>query len=242
MPDIDPTLLLSLAAVFLAALTHGLAGFGYALVAMPLLVLWMDIRAAAPLVALLTVTTNALFLAGLRKSLVPGRIVRLLAGALLGVPLGILFLRHGDPGILGLTLGVVLIVYSLRALFVKRRPPGMGRQAAVLLGIVSGFLGGAINTGGPPAVIYITAQPWSKREIHATLQFYFILVGGLIVLGHALTGLTTAATLRMYGVLLPASLAGCAAGYALHRKVGQEAYHRLVYSLLLALGILMLWR
>ena len=78
--------------------------------------------------------------------------------------------------------------------------------------------------------------------MHVTLQFYFILVGSLVVLGHALSGLTTAATLRTYGALLPVSVAGCGAGYALHRKVGQEAYRRLVYLLLLALGILMLWR
>jgi uncharacterized membrane protein YfcA len=148
MPDIDPTLILSLAVIFFAALTHGLSGFGSALVAMPLLALWMDIRDAAPLVALLTLTINAVFLAGLRKSLVAGRVFGLLAGAALGVPLGIVFLRHGDPRLLELVLGAVLILYSLQALFMKavRR---IGRGGALVVGAASGFLGGAMNIAGP---------------------------------------------------------------------------------------------
>jgi len=238
----DPTLLLSLAVVFFAALTHGLAGFGAALVAMPLLVQWMDIRAATPLVALLTLTINAVFLAGLRKSLVPGRITVLLAGALIGVPAGILFLRFGDPRLLEVVLGVILVLYSLQALIVKRSSASVGRAGGVLLGAASGFLGGAMNVAGPPAVVYTASQGWTKEETHVTMQFYFILAGAMIVAGHAVSGLTTAATLRQYGVLLPACLAGCGAGYALHRKIGQETYRRLVYLLLLALGILMLWR
>jgi uncharacterized membrane protein YfcA len=78
--------------------------------------------------------------------------------------------------------------------------------------------------------------------MHVTLQLYFLLAGVMIASGHAISGLTTGATLRMYGALLPACLAGCGAGYALHRRVSRDLYRRLVYLLLLALGILMLWR
>jgi uncharacterized membrane protein YfcA len=242
MPDIDPTLLLSIAVIFFAALTHGLAGFGAALVAMPLLVQWMDIREATPLVALLTLTINAVFLAGLRKSLVPGRIIVLLAGALFGVPVGILFLRLGDPRLLEIILGGVLVLYALQAFIAKRGPQGIGRRGGVLLGALSGFLGGAMNIAGPPAVVYTASQGWTKEEMHVTLQFYFIVAGIMIASGHALSGLTTAATLRMYGVLLPACLAGCGAGYALHKRISRDVYRRLVYLLLLVLGILLLWR
>lgn len=242
MPDFDPTILLAVAVVFFAALTQGLAGFGAALVAMPLLVQWMDIREATPLVALLTLTINAVFLAGFRRSLVPGRIAVLLGGALLGVPPGILFLRSGDPGMIEVVLGAVLVLYSLQALLVKSRPEGIGRAGAVFLGAASGFLGGAMSVAGPPAVVYTASQEWTTEEMHVTLQFYFITAGVLIAAGHALSGLTTTATLRMYGVLLPACLAGCGAGYALHRRVSRDLYRRLVYLLLLVLGILLLWR
>jgi len=93
-----------------------------------------------------------------------------------------------------------------------------------------------------PAVVYTASQPWTKEEVHVTLQFYFILAGALIASGHALSGLTTGQTVRSYVLLLPALVTGCAAGYALHRRVSQDLYRRLVYVLLLALGIMLLWR
>ena len=99
-----------------------------------------------------------------------------------------------------------------------------------------------MNVAGPPAVVYAASQEWPKEEVHVTLQFYFIVAGVMIAAGHALSGLTTPETLRWYGILLPPCLAGCGAGYALHRRVGGKLYRRLVYLLLFVLGILLLWR
>ncbi len=241
MPDIYVTFLFASAVIFLAALTHGLTGFGSALVAMPLLVLLMDIRDVTPLVALLTLTINAIFLVGLRRALVAHRIMGLLGGAVLGVPPGILFLRYGNPRHLEIALGAVLILYALQALTGKTAR-AIGTRGALLLGVFSGFLGGVVNLAGPPAVVYTASQPWTKEEVHVTLQFYFILAGIMIASGHALSGLTTGQTVRSYVLLLPALVTGCAAGYALHRRVRRDLYRRLVHVLLLALGIMLLWR
>lgn len=94
--------------------------------------------------------------------------------------------------------------------------------------------------GGPPAVVYLSAQPWKKEEVHASLQLYFFLAGPMIVVFHLLSGLTTGLVIRWYVLLLPALVAGSAAGLALHRRVSGETYRKLVYLLLLVLGILIL--
>jgi uncharacterized membrane protein YfcA len=236
----EPSFLYTWAVVFLAALVHGAAGFGAALVAMPLLVLVMDVRDATPLVAILTLTVNALLLGALRRDFEIRRLLPLCLGALAGIPAGILFLRYGPRSFLELLLGLVLISYALHGLVSRRRPPPTGRKGAFLFGLASGFVGGAINTGGPPAVIYMSSQPWRKEEVHASLQFYFLLVGFLVVAGHALSGLTTAATMNTYVTLLPALSAGSAAGYLAHRRVSADSYRTMILVLLLVLGILMI--
>jgi uncharacterized membrane protein YfcA len=237
--------MIAAAVVFLAALTHGLAGFGAALVAMPLLVMVMDIKIVTPLVALLTLTVNTLFLVRFRRSLRPGRVVPLLPGAAVGVPIGIFLLKNADPRPLELLLGGVLVAYAVFSL--RRRhggdsPAALGRPWALFLGLCSGCLGGAINTGGPPAVAYVVSQPWSKEEIHASLQFYFFLSGIFVVAAHALSGLTTAATVRYYFLMLPALMAGSAVGSVLHRRTSGDLYRKVVFSLLLLLGALLLVR
>lgn len=242
LPTVESSLLYCAAVVFFAATAHGLTGFGSALIAMPLLLLRLDIRTAAPLVALLTLTVNLAFLFRFRGALDPRRALPLLGGAAAGVPPGILFLRRGNPRLLEIALGIVLTSYSLHALFIRRRIQPVGGRGGFFLGTLSGILGGAINTAGPPAVVYTASQPWSKEEIHVTLQLYFFLAGLMIAAGHYLSGLTTGAVFRQYALLLPALLPGCALGYALHTKVSQDLYRRLVYVLLAVLGVILLVR
>ena len=62
----------------------------------------------------------------------------------------------------------------------------------------------------------------------------------MIVVFHLLLGLTTGPVVRWYLLLLPALVAGSAAGLALHRRVSGDVYRKLVCLLLLALGILLL--
>ena len=41
----------------------------------------------------------------------------------------------------------------------------------------------------------MTSQPWRKEEIHASLQFYFLIVGVLVVAGQASVALCEPCTL-----------------------------------------------
>ena len=41
---------------------------------------------------------------------------------------------------------------------------------AVLVGLSSGMLSGALNEGGPPVVIFLALQGWSKDRVKAGLQ------------------------------------------------------------------------
>jgi uncharacterized membrane protein YfcA len=240
MPEISIALVMASAVIFAAAFVHGLSGFGSALVAMPLLALLLPIRTVAPLVALLTLTQNAWLLLLQRRSVSTGKIVPLIAGALAGIPFGVVFLAKVDEGIVTLALGVSLTAYALFSLLRERPLPVSGNWWGAFMGLLSGCLGGAFNGGGPPAVVYLSAQPWKKEEVHASLQLYFFLAGPMIVVFHLLSGLTTGPVVRWYLLLLPALVAGSAAGLALHRRVSGDVYRKVVYLLLLALGILLL--
>jgi uncharacterized membrane protein YfcA len=226
--------------LFLAAAVHGLSGFGSALVAMPLLALYVDLRFSAPLVALSTVTINMLLLVPHRRKLSIGRVLPLLAGAAAGVPLGVIFLRTADETITRTALGVFLLLYGGASLWTRGAVPILSRGWGYVFGVFSGCLGGAFNTGGPPAVVYISSQRWEKEEVHAALQLYFMIVGLLVAASHAVAGLTTPAVLQGYVYSLPALLAGCAVGYGLHRRVGAETFRRIVFAMILLLGVLLL--
>lgn len=241
MPEPASTYLFAGAAVFAAALVHAVAGFGAALVAMPLLAAVLSVRVVSPAVALLTLTLNLMLLWRVREEFAPGGIAPLVAGAAVGIPIGVLFLSRAGERAMTVALGTVLVLYALVSL-ARTRPIPLARGGGVAMGLLSGALGGAFNAGGPPAVVYLSSREWRKGEIYASLQLYFALIGLLIVISHALAGLTTPEVLRLYALCLPFLATGSAAGYALHRRTEPRLYRRLVFGLLLLLGAFMIAR
>ncbi len=85
--------------VFFAAALQTLAGFGFALLVMPLLTLLLGIKTAAPLVALVGFSLYLINLLRYRRGLVWRETLQLLLPALLGVLVGVQLLRTFDENL-----------------------------------------------------------------------------------------------------------------------------------------------
>ena len=73
--------------------------------------------------------------------------------------------------------------------------------------------------------------------------FGFGLTGGLAVItAHALTGLTTGLVLHYFLLSAPVVIAGVYIGSLLYDRIDTGAYLKLLHYLLLAMGILMIWK
>ena len=94
--------------VFFAIFTQTLAGFGLALVSMPLLVLVIDIQVASPLVALIGIVAEIVLLARYRDNLQIQTIWRLAIASIVGVPIGVILLSQVDGDLILMVLGVVI--------------------------------------------------------------------------------------------------------------------------------------
>jgi uncharacterized membrane protein YfcA len=93
--------------MLIATMVKALFGFGEALVAMPLLTLFMGVRTATPLVALMTTTTTGALVWQNRRNVELGSVWRLIVAAVVGVPIGVYFLRVVPEMIVTRGLGIV---------------------------------------------------------------------------------------------------------------------------------------
>src|SRR5581483_4087673 len=100
------------AIILLAAFTESVSGFGSALVAMAYLPLLIGIQPAVPLVALVSLALEVILLLYYRQAIKLQAIRRVILGSLLGIPLGIFFLRGVDEKIVLGLLGIVLVSYA----------------------------------------------------------------------------------------------------------------------------------
>lgn len=236
------TLAAALAVVFVAGLVQGLAGFGSALVAVPLLALVLPLETVVPLMALIALVMSGMNVAHLRRSVRLRPLGPLLAGYALGTPLGLYFLvRAPQDWVLG-ALGVLLTVYGGWSLAGWDPRGGLLRRNGLALGVASGALGAAFSTNGPPVILHVASQDWDHREKKATLSLFFFASSAITATAHGASGLTTAAVLYWALATLPALVLGTLAGITLYRRLSGHDYRRLTFALVLVMGLVLVAR
>ncbi len=223
-----------------AAFVRSTFGFGDALLAMPILTMLIGVTTATPLVALVALPVVIVIVVTSWRRIEVTSMRRLAAGAALGIPIGALLLENAPERLLTGVLGVVLIVFGLYRLTSPRLPELAERRWAVPFGFVSGCLGGAYNTGGPPVVVYGALRRWSPARFRATLQGYFLFTTVLIVVSHGAAGLWNDRVLQHAAYSTPVALVATWVGGVVNRRFDPSAFERYLSLLLIALGVLLL--
>lgn len=225
--------------IFISTLIRSAFGFGNALIAMPLLVLILGVKTAAPLVALVGIIIALVMLLRERRELDFKAAIYLILSTLAGIPLGLFFLKSTPEYIVKMILGLVLIGFGLYNLFGLRLPPLKKGYLVFPFGFIAGILGGAYNTNGPPVVIYGVMRGWSKERFRATLQGYFLISSALIVIGHGISGLWTRSTLIYFLGSIPVVVLAVLLGSWIVHKIQGEKFNRAVNLFLVVVGFLM---
>jgi uncharacterized membrane protein YfcA len=237
MPD-AVLLALFAAATFLGAFVAGLAGFAFGLVAAAI---WLHIL--TPLQVATLIVCYGLIVQGwavwkLRHALDGRRLLPLVIGGQLGIPIGVELLRWLPAADMRAAIGVVLVAFSLYSLLrPKLRPID---KAGPLLdggaGIASGIVGGATGLAGILPTIWAGLRGWTKDEQRAVFQpvAVAIFAGCLVWLGG--TRSFDRSTLLLFLAGLPALFAGNWLGLRLYGRLDEAGFRKVVLGLLLLAG------
>ncbi|MFP5232957.1 MAG: sulfite exporter TauE/SafE family protein [Acidobacteriota bacterium] len=229
--------------VFFATLVRSSFGFGEALIAVPLLALFMPVNVAAPLVVLLSISIAAMVVAQDWREIHLSSAAGLLAATVFGVPLGLLLLTHAPQGWVKGFLGVFLLLFASYSLLAKdglTLEEHHHRSALLLAGFLAGIFGGAYGMNGPPLVIYGALRRWSPRQFRATLHAYFLPASLLGMVGFWSAGLWTRAVTREYLYSLPAMLPAILLGRMINQRIPGTTFLKYVYGGLLLIGLTLL--
>lgn len=225
-----------------AGFLQGLTGFGFGLIALPLLSLFLPIQTIVPLVIMLALFINLTLAIQLRHSVRLKIIATLFIGTLPGIPLGIYMLKQVPSTYLAILVGVLMVSFTTYQLFVKPIPRTLGLPVTLFAGLSSGILTGSLSTGGPPVIVYTAMQPWTKDQAKGTLASYFLVSGVAAVAAHAASGIITADVMTHFAYMLPAMLIGVYSGMYAYKRISDHGYRKLAIILVLLLGIMMIAR
>lgn len=231
-----------LAVIFVATFIRSAFGFGEALVAVPLLALYLPLKVAAPLAVLISITIAAVVVAQDWRRIHFRSTGWLFASTLLGIPLGFLLLTSTHQRAVKVVLALVILAFSLYSLL-GRRPPELKTDSAPWLvgcGFCAGVLGGAYGMNGPPLVIYGAMRRWSAQHFRATLQGYFLPASIVGMASYWAGGLWTRTVTHYFLLCLPVLWPAIWLGRAVNHRLHGDHFLRYVYLGLMAIAVLLL--
>lgn len=217
------------------------AGFGFAMISVPLLTIFFPVKEA---VALQFPFCMGLFMYQAwhyRKHFSWPLLHPLLLGTVIGVFVGTFFLHYLPEALLKRILAlfiILIVIYNLisarQSFKVKRfEGPWFGR----ICGFISGSFLGAYNLGGPPVVMYFRTITNNPLRAKSYLSSFFSILYVLLAVVYGATGMFTLQGLRTTFLYLPAVVLGSATGFWVFHRASSSIYNIVIDVALLMISV-----
>jgi uncharacterized membrane protein YfcA len=227
--------------IFCAYIVFGLAGFGTALIAAPLLSLYIPISKIIPLLALLDFSASAITFFQVRKQIYWSELKQLVPSMVVGSLIGASILLYTHPNFLVPFLGIFIIGYSIYSLIFYSSIYHFNKWASVPFGVIGGVFSALFGSGGFLYAIYLIGRLETKESIGATQNFMlkcstltrtilFFLAGVYSNKQFILTTLS----------LSPAMVMGLYIGRHITLKLSKEHFIRIIHCIVLGSGLFLL--
>ncbi len=224
-------------AIAAAGLVRGFTGFGSALIIMPMASSVLDPFAA---LAFLTVVEFWGPLPNLRAALrvgAPREALLLLAGAAVGLPLGLWGLSMLDPAIFGWSVSVIVLIL-LGLVMSGWRYAGTLRPAGIVgVGGIGGFLGGIAGVPGPPVIMLYMASSLPVAVIRANFLLYLLGIDLLMIAVFVSAGLLDVLAITVGVLCVPLYMAANVLGARLFDPGAERLFRAVAYIVIAAAAI-----
>jgi uncharacterized membrane protein YfcA len=217
--------------VTVAACAQMVSGFGFALMAVPLMGLAIDLKTAV-VVSTICGTASNTYQAINDGHHRDARLVRLLTVAsFLGMPFGLVMLDRVDIDVLRVGIGGFVLVALVAVVRSDVATPVGGKT------LVSGVLATSTSTNGPPLVLLLRSRGLSPEVFRATINTVFSIVSFVSIAMFAIGGKLTGEALVGTLVAVPGLGLGMYMGARLRGLVSPDVFWRIVAALLTATAI-----
>lgn len=220
-----------------SAFVQAFTGFGFALIATPILFFFIDPKIAI----VLMVCTGAFVTAALStiywKQIEFKRALYLSAGSLIGTPIGSYLLSLLSPAHIKIMVGCVVIVLSL--LLMANRFPYLRpfRFWHLTIGGIGGLLTASTSMGGPPLVLFLLSQNLTKNNFLGTISATGCIASLFSIVLFATMGLIDREILKLSAASLPMLALGLFLGTKALKKIDNKRFRYLAILIVLASAI-----
>lgn len=242
---LDTTAPLALAgtalALLAAAILRSFAGFGFALVAVPLTSMALPPSRSVPVVFLLQLIIGALDTARHYRSFDRSFITMALV-ACATTPLGVYLLAIASPGMARLTIAVMMLCGVMLLWRPRLLPLHANHGFGAVAGVGVGLCNGMAAMPGPPAIAYslLTNMPADQARKSLMVLFFITALAG--VPSAMAFGIADTATFALAAASMPVIILGSWIGEMLFRRYGTRTFRSVALLTLIGTALAMLAR
>ena len=235
------TIIVSGLAIFIASFFATVSGFGYALIATPILATVMSVKTAIMAILITTLLLRVITMYNVRHSFHWQTVWVTTLGSMIGGIPGSYLLSIISMPLLEIFLGTVLLVATIamsRERTIKITNKNLGRMVA---GFLSGFFGASTSVSGPPLALYFLNEKTPKEYMRGNMIWIFGLMGIWLVLANYAAG--NGDYIEDWSIMLPmipAMFLGIFLGEKFFYKLNQHLFRRLSVIIVCVGSIMML--
>ena len=228
----DPRFVLALGISVLSGAVRGFSGFGSALIYVPLMSALYGPEIGAASFLLIDFVTGIVFSLGVWRQAAWREIVPLAVSAIIAAPFGTLILQYADPAHLRWAMAalVLVIVVVLSTGWRYHGKPML--IVTVLVGLVAGVLGGAVQIFGPPVVLFWLSSMAAVAVVRANFVVFFAIMAAGLVVTYLWFGLLTTDVIALAAFLAPAHICAMFVGSKFFDMASEQIYRRVAYVII----------
>ena len=228
---VDGIWLLFLAAL-IAGVVRGFAGFGTAMIFLPMAAQVLSPFEVLTVLVIMDLTGPLIHVPRALKDGHPADVVRLGLGAAIAVPLGVRVLSLAEPEVFRWGVSIVaLVLLTLLVLAVRYRGV-LTKRMMFGTGLLGGFLGGSVGLPGPPVIMLYMASTLPPSAIRANNTLYLILADVLILTVLAVRGFLVASAVAIGIIAIVPYTLGNWIGAKIFRPEAEKAYRLAAYAII----------
>lgn len=223
--------LLSALVVLVASTLHAATGFGFSILAVPLLLLLLAPWQAVQLNLVLSIALSLMLIPATWAQVDRRLLWRLLPSSALGAPVGLLLFLQGDANTFKTV--IALLILLLTALLVWRLRFARTPWRDACSGMVAGAMTSAVGMGGVPLLVYFAGTDMPKATARATVLAFFTFIYSLALVLQIQFSEQAMQPWWWPAGLLPVALLGVAIGKRLYLRLSQRVFSGAIYTVLL---------
>ncbi|EOC99586.1 sulfite exporter TauE/SafE family protein [Caldisalinibacter kiritimatiensis] len=162
--------------ILLAGMVQGLTSFGFSLLSVPILSIFLPLKIIVPVLIVLSFALNSVIFYKVKEYVKLRKIVYLVVFGILATPLGTYLLLFIDEKLLQIGVGVIVTFTAVMFWLGYKVTIKNEKISLSLVGIMSGLLNGSVSLSGPPVIVFLTNQGVKKQVFRANLTSFFLIL------------------------------------------------------------------